>query len=142
MKRSLMYSHVVLVVIFMLVGLVILGHLLVKLGIKIHVRRIHQDKADDLLVGVKSSALKLGDSTRPWLFAFYAPVVVLLAVAGLSASLAWPYFVALAAAAIHLGWQAKTVDLDRPSDCLAKFKSNRDFGLIVLIGIVAGQVVG
>ncbi len=100
----------------------------------------HQDKADDLLVGVKSSALKLGARTRPWLFVFYGAAVVLLATAGLAADLSWPYFVGLAAAAWHLGRQAATVDIDDPKDCLAKFKSNRDFGLILFAALVAAQL--
>ena len=101
----------------------------------------HQDKADDLLVGVKSTALKLADGTAYWLVLFYAGTVVLLAGAGWTAGLHWPYYAALVAAGLHLAWQVWRVDTDNPRDCLAKFKSNRDFGLIILAGIVAGQVV-
>lgn len=101
----------------------------------------HQDKADDLLVGVKSTALKLGEATRPWLFGFFAMAILLLGVAGYSAGLAWPFYAGLAAAAAHAAWQAGTVGIDDPKDCLRKFKSNRDFGLLVLAGIVAGQLL-
>ena len=100
----------------------------------------HQDKEDDALIGVKSSALRLGERTRPALFAFYAGAAALLAAAGVAAQLGWPFYVALAAGAAQLGWQAATVATDRPSDCLAKFKSNRLFGWLVLAGIVAGQL--
>ena len=101
----------------------------------------HQDKEDDLLVGVKSSALKLGARTRPWLFVFYAFAAALAGIAGYLANLSWPFFALLAAAAVHLAWQAATVNTDDPTDCLAKFKSNRHFGWIVLAAVVAGRVI-
>ncbi len=101
----------------------------------------HQDKADDILVGVKSTALKFGAATRPWLTGFYGGTVLMLAAAGYAAELAWPFFAALILGGLHLGWQIKAVDIDDPNDCLAKFKSNRDFGLIVLAGTVAARVL-
>jgi 4-hydroxybenzoate polyprenyltransferase len=55
--------------------------------------------------------------------------------------MAWPFYVGLAVAAAQLAWQAATVDIDSPHDCLAKFKSNKWFGLILLAGIAAaGQI--
>jgi 4-hydroxybenzoate polyprenyltransferase len=100
----------------------------------------HQDKEDDILIGVKSSALKLGNRTRPWLFAFFGVAVMLMGLAGTLAGLTWPFFAGLAIAAAHLVWQAATVDTQAPADCLAKFKSNRHVGWIVLAALVAGQV--
>ncbi len=101
----------------------------------------HQDKDDDRQVGIKSTALMFGARTRPWLFAFYGATVVLMGIAGSLAQLTWPYFVALAAAAAHLAWQANRVNTADPIDCLIKFRSNRAIGWIVLAGIVAGQLV-
>jgi 4-hydroxybenzoate polyprenyltransferase len=98
----------------------------------------HQDKTDDALIGVKSTALKLGEKTRSWLLVFYGFAIALLALCGFLAELAWPFYAALAMAALHFGWQALTVAIDDGKDCLAKFKSNRDVGLIVFAGIVAG----
>ncbi|UCH73749.1 MAG: 4-hydroxybenzoate octaprenyltransferase [Rhodospirillales bacterium] len=101
----------------------------------------HQDKEDDALIGVKSSARRLGRDTRPFLWAFYAITVLLLSASGWLADLSWPYYAGLAAAAMQLAWQAATVDIDSPRDCLAKFKSNKWFGLILLAGIVlSGRV--
>lgn len=102
----------------------------------------HQDKADDLLVGVKSTALRLADATRNWVIGFYLLAAVLLALAGHLVELAWPFHAGLALAAIHLAWQALTVDIHDPRDCLSKFKSNRVFGWIVLAAVVAGRVAG
>ncbi len=98
----------------------------------------HQDKEDDVLIGVKSTALKLGRHTRPWLWGFYAAAVALLAAAGAAAGLGWPYFAMLALAALQLGWQAATVNTDDPANCLAKFHSNRLAGFLILAGMIAG----
>jgi 4-hydroxybenzoate polyprenyltransferase len=99
----------------------------------------HQDKEDDALVGVKSTALKLGVHTKPWLAGFSIATVILFEIAVALAHLGWPAMLAVAAVALHLTWQILTVDLDDPADCLAKFRSNRWIGWLLLIGIVAGQ---
>ncbi len=101
----------------------------------------HQDKADDALIGVKSSALVLGEHTRPWLFVFYAAAVLLWGMAARTAGLGGWFWAGLAAAALQLCWQAIRVDIDQPADCLAKFRSNRAVGWLVLAGIVAGHVL-
>ena len=100
----------------------------------------HQDKDDDILIGVKSTALKFRDATRGWLVAFYGFTILLMAWAGTEAAASWPYYVGLGAAALHLLWQVATVDIHDPKNCLARFRSNRDFGLIVLAAIVAGNL--
>jgi len=101
----------------------------------------HQDKEDDSLIGIKSTALKLGDNTRPWLFTFYGAAVALMALAGNLANLGWPFYGGLSLVMAHMTWQAATVDIHDAKDCLAKFKSNRHLGWIVLAGMIAGQVV-
>jgi 4-hydroxybenzoate polyprenyltransferase len=100
----------------------------------------HQDKEDDARIGVKSSALALGERTRPFLFAFYAAAVALWGTAGHVAGLGALFWVGLAGAALQLGWQAVQVDMDEPGDCLAKFRSNRLVGWLLLAGIVAGHL--
>jgi 4-hydroxybenzoate polyprenyltransferase len=101
----------------------------------------HQDKEDDALVGIKSTARLLGDRSRPWIAGFFAACIALLAVTGWLIGLAWPYYAGLGLAAAHLVWQTASAEFDDPKNCLARFKSNRDFGLIVLAAIVAGQVI-
>ena len=101
----------------------------------------HQDKEDDALIGVKSSALALGRLTRPFLFFFYLAAVALWAGAGEAAALGWPYRVALILVLFQLFWQAAKVDIDDPADCLAKFKSNRVTGWLLLFGIIAAHVL-
>jgi 4-hydroxybenzoate polyprenyltransferase len=96
----------------------------------------HQDKEDDALIGVKSTALKLGARTRPWLAGFYGAAVALLAAAGLAAGLGWPLLLAVAAVAAHFAWQVSGLDTDDPKDCLRRFKSNRFVGWILLAGLL------
>jgi 4-hydroxybenzoate polyprenyltransferase len=102
----------------------------------------HQDKEDDVLIGVKSSALALGSRTRPWLFIFYGIAVALWASAGVSGGFPWPFYLGLLAAGLHLVWQAARVDTDSPEDCLAKFRSNRAVGWALLLGSIAARGVG
>src|SRR5579864_2137108 len=85
----------------------------------------HQDKDDDALIGVKSSALALSRRTRPFLFVFYAGAALLWAAAGARAANGWPFWLGLALATAQMCWQAATVDTDDSADCLAKFRSNR-----------------
>ena len=100
----------------------------------------HQDKEDDALIGVKSSALRLGDRTRPALFAFYAAAILLFAIAGRLAGMPAPFYGLLAAGGVQLAWQAMRIDYHDPVECLAMFKSNRLFGWLVLAAAVAGRV--
>ena len=100
----------------------------------------HQDKDDDALIGVKSTALKFGAKTRPWLFGFYAATILLAGLAGALEDLAWPFYALLAAGAAQLMWQAARVNIDDAADCLAKFRANRWFGWLLLTALVAGQI--
>ncbi|MFN4088579.1 MAG: 4-hydroxybenzoate octaprenyltransferase [Alphaproteobacteria bacterium] len=103
----------------------------------------HQDREDDALIGVRSTALLFGTATRRWLVLFYGLTVALLAGAGVAAGAAWPFHLGVAGAAAHLAWQVGRVDIDRPADCLAKFRSNRWIGWILLGGIAtAGLAAG
>ena len=101
----------------------------------------HQDKEDDVRIGVKSSAIALGSRTCPWLFAFYIAALLLWATAGLATGLGAPYWIGLAAVTLQLAWQAARVRIDNPADCLAKFRSNRTVGWLMLAGIIAGHFI-
>ena len=92
----------------------------------------HQDREDDALAGVKSSARALGERTWPVLAVFYGLAVVLLATAVGPPRYRPIALALLAAAALHLAWQVKTLDIASPDNCLRRFKSNRDFGLLIL----------
>ncbi|MBM3542715.1 MAG: 4-hydroxybenzoate octaprenyltransferase, partial [Alphaproteobacteria bacterium] len=72
----------------------------------------HQDKEDDALIGVKSTALLFGTRTKTWLWGFYGGAIVMFAVAGALADLRWPYFLLLAVGAAQLAWQVQGANLD------------------------------
>lgn len=100
----------------------------------------HQDKEDDALLGLKSTALKFGEQTKPWLYLFYGAAIVFFAAAGFAASIGWLYFVGLSVGAWHLMRQISRTDINNPARCLAVFKSNRDFGAILFAAILAGTL--
>jgi 4-hydroxybenzoate polyprenyltransferase len=101
----------------------------------------HQDKEDDILVGVKSTALRFGAATPRWLAAFYACAVVLWGAAGLLAGAHGVFLLAIAAVAVQLAWQIRTLDIDDPGNCLARFKSNQVVGWLLLAGIAADMAL-
>ncbi|XLS75267.1 hypothetical protein HN51_032132 [Arachis hypogaea] len=101
----------------------------------------HQDKEDELKVGVKSTALHFGDSTKEWITGFGIACLSGLALSGYNAEISWPYYAFLAAASGQLGWQIWTVDLSSRADCNCKFNSNKWFGAIIFGGILAGKLV-
>ncbi len=96
----------------------------------------HQDKEDDALVGVKSSALALGDKTRAFVGACYLATMIFILLAVKPLPMAWPSRIFFVAAALQLAWQVLTVRIDAPANCLARFKSNRDFGLLILAALL------
>lgn len=108
----------------------------------------HQDKEDDALIGVKSTARLFGAKSRPVLWLFAALTVVLLA---LAVVLALPdgadlMSLILALAGIwamgwHLAWQMRILDLDDPASCLRVFRANRDAGLIAALFLAVAAAV-
>jgi 4-hydroxybenzoate polyprenyltransferase len=100
----------------------------------------HQDKVDDALIGVKSSARFLGAATPRWLWCFYAAALALIGVTGWLAATGPGFYLVLALAGAHLAWQVHTLDLDDPRSCLLRFRSNREFGALVFLALLAGKV--
>eukprot|EP01134_Creolimax_fragrantissima_P008407 CFRG8407T1 len=101
----------------------------------------HQDKTDDKLVGVKSTALRFGDNTRTYLAGFSSLTIAGLSLAGHNAGMLWPYDLALAATAGHLTWQVATANFDSPKDCMSKFVSNKWIGCMIFAGICGSKLV-
>jgi len=99
-----------------------------------------QDKEDDALIGVKSTALRFGARTREWVAGFYAGAVVLAGVAMVVAGLGWGALM-VASYALHLVWQVRVLDPDDGAVCLRLFRSNRDAGLLLVAGILAGGMI-
>ncbi|MGH7076676.1 MAG: 4-hydroxybenzoate octaprenyltransferase [Acetobacteraceae bacterium] len=98
----------------------------------------HQDREDDALIGVKSTARLFGRQTRPFLAACYAVTIVLLAIAGVLAGLSAWYLAALVLPAALLTRQVVTIEIDDPARCLALFKANREVGLAIALALLVG----
>jgi len=96
----------------------------------------HQDRTDDPKAGVKSTARRLGLSSKPWLYLFYLIAVIFFSCAGITSDIGWPFFVGLTLGTCQLIWQVWDVDISLPKDCLVKFKSNRLFSWLFLGGII------
>lgn len=99
----------------------------------------HQDREDDAIVGIGSSALTLGERTRPFLVVCYRLVLALLVATGLLAGLRWPFLLAMALPAVLLARQVLTLRLDDPAHCLMLFKSNREVGLAIALAFLLGR---
>ncbi|NNE82044.1 MAG: UbiA family prenyltransferase, partial [Silicimonas sp.] len=100
----------------------------------------HQDKEDDALIGVKSTARLFGDNTATWLKWFLVAPVTLIG-AGLILALAGQANVLQLTVALcgvwafgwHMAWQLRRLEIDNSDRCLALFRSNRDAGLIPVL---------
>ena len=96
----------------------------------------HQDREDDALIGVKSTARLFGTRTRPVLLGFYALAVLLIGLAGAAVGAGPVFVVGCILFGAHLGWQIDRLDIDDPDQCLRLFKSNRDAGLILFAAMI------
>jgi 4-hydroxybenzoate polyprenyltransferase len=96
----------------------------------------HQDREDDALIGIKSTALLFRERTKPMLALFYALAVALIALAAWSAGAGLFFTLGLLVFAAHLAWQIARLDVGDPVNCMVVFKSNRDAGLILFAGLV------
>jgi 4-hydroxybenzoate polyprenyltransferase len=100
----------------------------------------HQDREDDALVGIRSSALRLGEKTRPFLILCYGLTMGLLALAGWLAGLAPWYLLGLALPGAMLARQVIQLDIADPALCLRLFKANRDVGLAIAVAFLLGRL--
>ncbi len=101
----------------------------------------HQDKEDDVLIGVKSTALKFGANTRVWLIGFFVAALILIAAAIRLAGGGMIAHMGVAAAALQALWQVRRFEADDASRCLALFRSNRNFGLIIVIALLLDSLI-
>ena len=99
----------------------------------------HQDREDDALIGIRSTARLFQDRTRPFLAICYAATFVLLLVAFAMAGMSIAGIAALALPGMLLAWQVIAVDVHDPVRCLALFKLNRNVGLLVALAALIGR---
>ncbi len=100
----------------------------------------HQDREDDAMVGIRSTARHFGERTRPFLAVCYALTVALLALAGWLGGLTAWFLPALALPAALLARQVLTLDIHDPARCLMLFKANREVGLAIALAFLLGRL--
>jgi len=100
----------------------------------------HQDREDDALIGVRSTARLFGTTTPAWVAGFYMVTLALIALAGWLALKAWPFWVMLPAVGLSLARQLRGLDLNDPTSCLAAFRANRLTGLLVTAALALGSL--
>lgn len=101
----------------------------------------HQDKEDDALVGVKSTARLFGARSRDWILGFYAASFALILGAGYMDHAGWPLTPLMLLAGAHLLWQVHTLKIDNPDRCLLLFRANRDTGAIIALAFLVSSWV-
>jgi 4-hydroxybenzoate polyprenyltransferase len=101
----------------------------------------HQDKEDDALVGVRSTARLFGAKTKPWLVGLYGGSLALIAGAYATAGITPVAYAGLAAAGAHMMRQIRILDIDDADQCLRLFKSNAVVGWLIFGGLLLGAAV-
>jgi 4-hydroxybenzoate polyprenyltransferase len=91
----------------------------------------YQDREDDVLIGVKSTAVHLGENTKGWLGSFFVLALISIDATLWLAGASFIAHMGVVFAALHAGWQIKRFETNNSALCLRLFKSNRDFGLII-----------
>jgi 4-hydroxybenzoate polyprenyltransferase len=102
----------------------------------------HQDKDDDALIGVKSTARLLGARSKDWILGFYAAAFALILAAGFADHAGWPFAFLMLVAGSHLLWQAHTLDIDDPERCLRLFRANRETGAMIAVALILSSFAG
>ncbi|MCT8267058.1 4-hydroxybenzoate octaprenyltransferase [Afifella sp. JA880] len=95
----------------------------------------HQDKEDDALIGIGSTAQFFGAHTRRALVGFFGLAVALLLGAVMLAGGGYFAYLGLLGVAAHFAWQVATLDTEDADNCLLRFRSNRDAGAIIFAGL-------
>jgi 4-hydroxybenzoate polyprenyltransferase len=98
----------------------------------------HQDKEDDAIVGVRSTARLFGENTKIWLTGLYGFALMFFAIAFAAAEAPMPALAGLVAAGAHMARQIYVLDIDNPAQCLRLFHSNKVVGWLIFLGLIAG----
>ncbi|HTT99826.1 MAG TPA: 4-hydroxybenzoate octaprenyltransferase [Rhizomicrobium sp.] len=102
----------------------------------------HQDKDDDALIGVKSTARLLGAHSANWILGFYAASFTLILTAGFVEHSGWPFTFLMLAAGAHMLWQVRTLDINDSDRCLKLFRANRDTGALIAAALLIATFAG
>jgi 4-hydroxybenzoate polyprenyltransferase len=102
----------------------------------------HQDREDDELIGVKSTARLFGNSTHKWVLRFYTIAFTLILTAGFVEHTGWPFAFVLLAAGAHMLWQVRRLDINSTDNCLAVFRANRETGALIALAFALASWFG
>ena len=101
----------------------------------------YQDREDDELIGVRSTARRFGEQPKPWLIGLYGLTILLLALSFLLAGAGFAAYLGLLAAAVMLAYQIVVLDIHDADQCLSLFKFNGTVGLIIFAGLLVTPVI-
>jgi 4-hydroxybenzoate polyprenyltransferase len=101
----------------------------------------HQDTEDDLMLGLKSTALTFGERTPAWVGGFYAGALALWVAAGYLAGTHLIFFFGVALVGLQMAWQVSSLDIHDPANCLRRFRSNRDVGAAIFLALVIDMLL-
>lgn len=101
-----------------------------------------QDREDDALIGIRSSARRMGSHVRGGVAGFYGAAIALWAVAVWLVRPDWIALAALLPVATHLLWQVAALDPDDGLDGLIKFRANRFAGFLMFLACAAVGTAG
>ena len=101
----------------------------------------HQDIEDDMKVGIKSTALRFGAHGKIWVARFYALCWLFMVAAFVTAGAGFVSCAVLALAGMQLRWQVRAWKMNDPASALRFFRSNRDFGWIVMMAAALSGLV-
>ncbi|CAG9860762.1 unnamed protein product [Phyllotreta striolata] len=99
----------------------------------------HQDKNDDLRIGIKSTAIRFNENTKLWLSGFGTTMIGSLCLAGIMNEQTWPYYASVCLVATHLANQIVSLKINDAKDCSKKFISNSTIGFILFGGTALGM---
>ncbi len=100
----------------------------------------HQDREDDAMVGIRSTARRFAAVPRAFIGACYAVMLAALVATGWLAHVSAAFYLLLLPAAFLLGLQVTRLRIEDPALCLALFKANREVGLLVGLALLAGRL--
>ena len=101
-----------------------------------------QDKDDDELIGVKSTARLFAGDSKKWILRFYAAAFALVLAAGFTEHMGWPFGFVMLAVGAHLLWQVRVLDIDDAGNCLRVFRANRETGALIAIAFALASWFG
>lgn len=101
----------------------------------------HQDTEDDLMLGLKSTALRFGEQSQIWVGFFYGAALLFWVAAGFLAGAHLAFFLGLGFVGLQMAWQVATLNIKDGANCLQRFRSNSHVGFAVLAALLLDTLI-